>query len=191
MQQRIILSTLFALFTLPALADNLNEYREESRAAAMPFLKELVAKNQQAIAEGGPESAIKVCKEIAPTMAGDISRQKGWKFTRVSLKVRNPLLGTPDPWEQNSLQQFEERLAKGEKPETLETAEIVNEPNGKYFRYMKAIVLQQGCVSCHGTADKIPEGVKARLGQEYPHDHATGYVPGQVRGGVSIKRNLE
>jgi hypothetical protein len=191
MQRRIILSALFALTTLPALADNLNEYKEESRATAMPFLKELVAKNQQAIAEGGPESAIKVCKEIAPTMAGDISRQKGWKFTRVSLKVRNPLLGTPDQWEQKSLMQFEERLAKGEKPETLETAEIVNEPNGKYFRYMKAIVLQQGCVSCHGMVDKIPEGVKARLGQEYPHDLAIGYMPGQVRGGVSIKRNVE
>ena len=88
------------------------------------------------------------------------------------------------------MKQFEERLAKGEKPETLEAVEIVSEPAGKYFRYMKGIVLQSGCVACHGTADVIDGTVKARLAKEYPHDQATGYVAGQVRGGVSIKRAL-
>lgn len=66
MQRRIILSTLFALTTLPALADNLNEYKEESRAAAMPFLKELVAKNQQAIAEGGANLRSKSARRLHP-----------------------------------------------------------------------------------------------------------------------------
>lgn len=28
------------------------------------------------------------------------------------------------------------------------------------------------------------------LGQGYTHDHATGYVPRQVRGGVNIKRGI-
>lgn len=188
MQKHIILSAFIALTVLPALADDLEQYTAESRAAVMPFSKALMAANMNAIKEGGPESAIKVCKDIAPTMAGDISRQNGWKLTRVSLKVRNPLLGTADQWEQKTLMQYEERLAKGEKPEALETAEVVTEPNGKYFRYMKAIVMQQGCVACHGNADQISAGVKARLGAEYPHDQAIGYMRGQVRGGVSIKR---
>lgn len=190
MQKHIILSALIALTALPALADDLGKYTEESRAAVMPFAKALMAANIKAIKDGGPESAIKVCKDIAPAMAGDISRQNGWKLTRVSLKVRNPLLGTPDQWEQKTLIEYEERIAKGEKPETLESAEIVNEPGGRYFRYMKPIVMQQGCVACHGTADKIPAGVKARLGADYPHDKATGYQPGQLRGGVSIKREI-
>lgn len=190
MQKQIILSALIALTVFPALAGELDKYKEESRAAVMPFMKALMAANMKAIKEGGPESAIKVCKEIAPAMAGDISRQNGWKLTRVSLKVRNPLLGTPDEWEQKTLMQYEQRIAKGEKPETLESAEIVDEPSGKYFRYMKPIVMQQGCVACHGTADKISEGVRARLGADYPHDQATGYLPGQLRGGVSIKREI-
>lgn len=190
MQKHIILSALIALTALPALADDLGKYTEESRAAVMPFSKALMAANMKAIKEGGPESAIKVCKDIAPAMAGDISRQNGWKLTRVSLKVRNPLLGTPDEWEQKTLMQYEERIAKGEKAETLESAEIVNEPSGKYFRYMKPIVMQQGCVACHGTPDNISAGVRARLGADYPHDKATGYLPGQLRGGVSIKREI-
>jgi len=39
--------------------------------------------------------------------------------------VRNPLLGTPDAWEQQALQQLETRLAAGEKAETLEVAQVV------------------------------------------------------------------
>ena len=81
-------------------------------------------------------------------------------------------------------------LAKGAKPETLEFAEIVKEPNGKYLRYMKGIVLQPACVACHGSESDISPAVKTRLSDEYPHDQATGYKPGNLRGGVSIKRRL-
>lgn len=190
MRNSILLGALLASFTAPAFADDLAKYQEESRGIVAPFMQQLGAENQKAIKEGGPAAAIKVCKEIAPKMAGDLSRQHGIRLTRVSLKVRNPLLGTPDAWEQNILKQFEARLANGEKPETLEAAEIVSEPNGKYFRYMKGIVLQPGCVACHGASNMIDTTVKARLAEDYPHDQAVGYAPGQVRGAVSIKRPL-
>jgi hypothetical protein len=190
MRTKIILSTLLALAATPAAADDLAKYQQESRAIVAPFIQQLVAENKKAVTEGGPVSAIRVCKDIAPRMAGDLSRQHGIKLSRVSLKVRNPLLGTADEWEQKTLQQFEARLAKGEKAETLEAAEIVNEPAGTYFRYMKGIVLQPGCVACHGPAEQIDAAVKARLAEDYPHDQATGYAAGQVRGGVSIKRSL-
>jgi hypothetical protein len=189
MRNKIILTTLLSLIAVPAAADN-TAYQNESRTIVTSFMQQLIAENKKAVTEGGPESAIKVCKDIAPQMAGDLSRQHGIKLTRVSLKVRNPLLGMPDAWEQKTLKQFEARIAKGEKAETLEAAEIVSEPAGKYFRYMKGIVLQPGCVACHGAPDQISEAVKARLAEDYPHDQATGYAPGQVRGGVSIKRPL-
>ena len=185
-----ILSLAFILWASPAFADDSVQYTEESRAVAAPFLKQLAAENKKAVEAGGPQSAIKVCKEMSPAMAGDISRRKGWKLTRVSLKVRNPLLGTPDAWEQKVLQDFDSRIAKGEKPETMEFSETVKEPAGSYFRYMKAIALQPGCVTCHGTSEQIPAEVKARLAEDYPHDQATGYSPGQLRGALSIKRPL-
>jgi hypothetical protein len=190
MKKQIILTALLAFVATPCMADDLGKYQEDSRAIVGPFMQQLQAENKKAIMEGGPDSAIKVCKDIAPKMAGDLSRLHGIKLTRVSLKVRNPLLGTADTWEQNTLKQFEARLAKGEKPETLEAAEIVNEPQGKYFRYMKGIVLQQGCVACHGTTEVLDTSVKARLAGDYPHDQAIGYSAGQVRGGISIKRPL-
>ena len=188
--QSVTLIAMLALATSAAYAEDTNKYQEESRAVAMPFMKQLSAENQKAIKEGGAESAIKVCKEIAPKLAGDASRQNGWKLTRVSLKVRNPLLGMPDAWEQKNLQAFEDRAAKGEKTESMEQAEIVQEPDGKYFRYMKAIAIQPGCLSCHGNAEQIPDTVKAKLSEEYPHDNATGYSIGQIRGAISIKRPI-
>lgn len=190
MRNKIILTALLALSAAPVAADDLGKYQQESRAIVGPFLQQLAAENQKAMKEDGPAYAIKICKELAPRMAGDLSRQQGIRLTRVSLKVRNLLLGTADEWEQRTLKQFEARLARGEKPEALEAAEIVSEPNGKYFRYMKGIVLQQGCVACHGTSDVIDDTVKASLAADYPHDQATGYAPGQVRGGASIKRPL-
>jgi len=33
--------------------------------------------------------------------------------------------------------------------------------------------------------------VKARLAGDYPHDRATGYALGQIRGAVSIKQAME
>lgn len=190
MRNKIVLSTLLVLSSTPAFSDELGKYQDESRAIVAPFMQQLMAENKKAMMEDGPEYAIKVCKDIAPKLAGDLSRRHGIKLTRVSLKVRDPLLGTADEWEQKTLQQFEARLAKGENPETLEAAEIVSEPGGKYFRYMKGIVLQKGCVACHGTREQIIDSVKERLRDEYPHDQATGYTPGQLRGGVSIKRSI-
>ena len=190
MNKKFALFALLTLSTSAVYAEDLSQYQDEARAVAMPFLKQLGAVNKKAVSEGGPESAIQVCKEVAPQMSSDISRQTGWKLTRVSLKVRNPLLGTADAWEQKVLQEFDERVVRGEKPETMEKAEIVQEPVGKSFRFMKAIPVQAGCVACHGSAEQIPDSVKARLSEEYPHDKATGYSVGQIRGAVSIKRPL-
>lgn len=182
---------LLALLVLSSFNVHAEEnYQQEARAVALPFLKQLAAANQKAIGEGGPDAAVGVCRDIAPKMAGDVSRQTGWKLTRVSLKVRNPLLGTPDAWEQKTLQEFEARAAAGEKPEAMEASEVVQEPAGKSFRYMKAIALQPGCVACHGTAEQIADKTRASLSESYPHDKATGYSAGQIRGAVSIKRAL-
>ncbi len=164
-----------------------NAYQEESRKVAMSFLKTLSGELKKEIEKNGPEQAVSVCKTLAPTMANQLSNQHGWRVTRVSLKVRNPLLGTPDAWEQKVLMNFDERVAKGEKPEKMEFSEVVQEPQGPVFRYMKAVGVQPVCLACHGQKE-MPEKIKERLSKEYPHDHATGYQVGQIRGAVSIKR---
>jgi hypothetical protein len=132
--------------------------------------------------------AIAVRRYSMPAIASDVSRKTGWKVAAVSLRPRNPALGTPDAWERAVLMQFEAKNRRGEKPEQLQHYEIVTEGSSRYFRYMKGIVLSQPCLTCHGNG--IAPEVKAQLAKDYPHDRSTGYQVGEVRGAVSVKRPL-
>ncbi|MGH8677872.1 MAG: Tll0287-like domain-containing protein [Burkholderiales bacterium] len=166
-------------------------YRDEAQKVAGELVQRLGAALRKAMADSGPEGAISVCRDTAPQLAGEVSRRTGWRVARVSLKVRNPMLGAPDPWEQDMLKGFDAAVESGARPEQLEIAEIVDEPQGSYFRYLKALPVQPLCLTCHGSAQTIPPSVQARLTAEYPHDQAVGYKLGQIRGAVTIKRALD
>ena len=162
-----------------------------AQAASSAFLKQLGGAMQREMQAGGPVAAMKVCRDVAPDITNDISLEKGWKVTRVGTRVRNPMLGSPDAWEQGVLQDFERRAAQGEKYDDMSHFEVVEEPAGKSLHYMKAIGLAPQCVICHGSAGQIAEPVQAELQTLYPHDRAVGYKPGDLRGAVSIKQPLD
>lgn len=164
---------------------------QAAKAAVAAMASQLQAELKKELSAGPPENAIPVCRDAAPRIASELSRQGGLKITRVSLKVRNPMLGTPDAWEQTKLQELEARLAKGEKLETLELAEVVQEPAGRYLRVMKGIPIQTPCLACHGDPAKISASVKEKLAAAYPQDKATGYSVGMLRGAFSVKKPLE
>jgi len=161
----------------------------DARKAAAALIQKLGGELKTALGEKGPEGAIDVCKRRAPQIAAEVSQQSGFEVKRVSPKNRNPA-GVPDAWEAEAQAGLEKRLAAGEKPETLDTWQIVSTPTGKQFRYAKALPVQPVCLTCHGDPATIADGVKARLAAEYPLDKATGYAPGMVRGIVSVKRTL-
>ncbi len=163
---------------------------DDATAVTGDFLKQLGGTMKREMQAGGPVAAMQVCRDVAPAIANDISLDKGWKVTRVGTRVRNPMLGTPDVWEQNVLKDFEGRAANGETFESMTYYEVVDEPAGRFLRYMKAIALAPQCVVCHGDAGQIAEPVRTQLESLYPHDRAVGYKPGDLRGAVSIKQPL-
>lgn len=173
-----------------AVADEMAQRKESAAAATKAFVQQLGGAMQKEMQAGGPVSAVKVCSELAPTITSQISREHGWKVTRVSSRVRNPMLGLPDPWEQQVLVKFQERVAKGEAIEPMAFSEVVTEPDGKYFRFMKAIGVQQQCLTCHGGENDIKPEVRALIDERYPHDKARGYKAGDLRGAVSIKQPM-
>ena len=195
MNRSIMLLLVSILLAIPALAGddaaNQKQMTAEAREVAKELITALGGELKQALADSGPAGAITVCRDTAPMLAGSLSRQTGWKVSRVSLKTRNPLIGQPDLWEQQVLRDFDEAAAGGATPVELQFSEIVTEPDGRYFRYMKALPVKPLCLTCHGTENLIPDSVRARLAQEYPNDQATGYYAGQIRGAVTIKRKLD
>ncbi len=188
----LMCSLAFALCAGQAsAADDLEKFKEESRNTVKELMTQLGSAMQKEMQANGPAAAIKVCKDLAPSITSDISRKTGQRVTRVSQKTRNPLLGSPDAWEQKVLADFAARAEK-ENPATLEYAEITTEPQGKFLRYMKAIPMQDVCLKCHGTPESIAPQVKEQLTAAYPHDRATGYTAaGQLRGAFSIKKPVD
>ena len=164
---------------------------QETRDIAAAMLKELGQTLQAAMADGGPENAIGVCKTQAPEIAMKLSMKHQLKVTRVGTRARNPDMGVPNEWQTQAMKQFESRLAKGDKPYDIEFIQLVK--SGSYdleLRYAKPIVLQPMCTACHGTPEQISPEVKAKLDQLYPNDKAVNYKPGELRGAVVVTRLL-
>jgi Protein of unknown function (DUF3365) len=191
MKYQSICDAMILAVTIFAFDANADEAMlPQSRAVAVSLMQELGAALKKEIAVGGPESAVNVCTEIAPALARKYSLDSGWRVTRVSLKARNAMLGTPDVWEQQALADFDARTAAGEGADKLEYFAVVDEPSGRYFRYVKALPVQPLCLACHGQPEQLTGAVKGNLAKIYPHDRAIGYSSGQVRGAISIKRPL-
>lgn len=186
-----VLLAAIGMFLAPvagASDDEVRKLTEDARKLATRILDQIRGEVVRELENGGPLRAVTVCKYSAPEITSTISRQSGVRVTRVSLKPRNRATGEPDAWEQGILLDFEKRVSKGEKAADLEHASIVQEPLGRYFRYVKAIPMGSACTACHGA--NISDAVKSMLAAEYPYDKAVDFAVGQVRGAVSVKKPL-
>ncbi len=164
-------------------------YLEESRKIVQEFMQTLGGTLKKQLETSGAESAVAVCKQVAPALADQYSRD-GRLVKRVSLKARNKTLGTPDAWEEGVLQGFNQAQGEGKPVASMEVAVVTDNADGRWFRYMKAISTQTMCLQCHGSPADVSLGVKSLLEKEYPEDKATGYSVGEIRGAISIKRKL-
>jgi Protein of unknown function (DUF3365) len=154
----------------------------QSRMLATEFGTRLRTALAEALESAGPAAAINVCKELAPQIAAELSRRSGAKISRTSLRVRNAA-NAAEPWQIEVLEDFEGRAAASETIASLEHfAEL--DAAGVRARFMRAIGTEGTCLLCHGAA--LAPAVADVLAAEYPHDRATGYALGDVRGAFSI-----
>ncbi|CAG0938707.1 hypothetical protein GPROT2_00349 [Gammaproteobacteria bacterium] len=161
---------------------------QQAQALAARFQSLLQARLMAALADGDPAAAVAVCRDEAPAIASQLSRESGWQVRRVGTRVRNPLTGSADAWEQERLVAMARRLASGEAPEGIEEWVVVDEPSGRVMRYMKPIMTGPLCLTCHGAVGAQSAALRAALAREYPHDAATGYAAGELRGAFSLRR---
>jgi hypothetical protein len=163
---------------------------DDARRASTELVTGVRGELIKAIELSGPLRALVVCKYTVPEVASAVSRKYGARVTRVSLTPRNPALGWGDAWEQKVMMSFDERVSRGEKAEGLEHYEVVNEPSGKFLRYMRALPMVPVCMACHGPPEQISESIRSQLAHDYPHDKAVNVTVGKVRGAVTYKKPL-
>ena len=87
---------------------------EQSRRAADALGVELMSTMAAEMARGGSAAAIRVCSEVAQSIANGHS-QDGLAVRRVTLKTRNPL-NLPDAYERDALERLQGLHGRGELP---------------------------------------------------------------------------
>lgn len=179
----LVAATLAATGAHCATADQA-ALTEEAKGLVTTFAGRLKPELKRALGAGGPTLAIEVCATQAPKIADALAAESGWSVSRVSLKERNATRAEADDWERAVLEEFDARAAAGEMPTTINTSAV---RNGQ-FRYMQAQGVEGVCLLCHG--ENLGDDVRAVLEDYYPDDRATGYRLGQVRGAISLSKEL-
>jgi hypothetical protein len=162
----------------------------DAKKLSAEFVQKLGGTLKQQLESSGTESALSVCKDVAPAMSAQYSNDNRI-VKRVSLKPRNNTIGVADEWEANQLKQFDMAATSGKPAAEIETHAVTDEKDGRWFRYMKAIPTQPMCLQCHGGTDDIKPTVQTLLKQLYPNDLAVGYKVGEIRGAISVKEKFE
>jgi hypothetical protein len=145
------------------------KWKAAGAEAVLPFKKSL----KQALVAGledGPIEALSACRLEAPKLA-EAHSSGGVKVGRASQKLRNAS-NAPKLWMQPFLEVYETD------PERREPGAVLI--NDKTVGYVEPIFVQPLCVTCHGAA--LGPDLKAKLGELYPTDQATGYAAGDFRG---------
>lgn len=180
------------LFTLIALPFHTNSETiiqdqdlQDARSLVKVYGGNLKSTLKSAIKSGGPVNGISACNLQVSVISEGISTQSGWKVSRTSLKVRNER-NKPDAWELKTLLQFEQRKEAGEALKAMEHSETVMQNGESIYRYMKVIPTAGLCLNCHG--NKLDNVVLEKLNVLYPHDKATGFSIGDIRGAFSLQK---
>jgi hypothetical protein len=194
MLKSVITTTIFFSVLFLSCADNKVEISENQvtgmRATAMEFMKDLKGILINQIQTNGILQAVSVCSDTAQVLTNNFGVEKGVYIKRVSLKNRN-VNNAPDDFEKMILNKFALMQQNNELNGETEYAEIVDEGEFKYLRYVKPILVQAECLNCHGSENEIMPEVKQLISQSYPDDNAVGYKIGDLRGAVSLKKAIE
>ena len=150
--------------------------------ASQALQKQLGGALMRAMQEGGPTAAVAVCANTVQALTARIARElnvPGLELKRTSLHLRNPA-NRPDSLETAILEAYSAALAGGERV-APRLARL-----GDGYRFFAPIETKSFCLQCHGSRERLAEGVPALLAERYPHDAATGHATGDLRGVVSV-----
>lgn len=180
----VFLSSL-SLAALAASADV--QLLKQARSQIRVIAGELRQRIDIEVLEGGAENALASCRLTIEGLTDRLATHSGWEIRRTAFRVRNSK-NAPDPWEREILGLFQRRQDEGRTLAEYEFAEVVNRDGKRVFRYMKPIVMQEFCMTCHGPG--VAPEVQAKIAEKYPGDQAVDFEPGELRGAFSLLKVL-
>ena len=159
--------------TQPELNTTQQSQFDRASEAQQAFFIALFAELSAALSESGPSHAIQICSQRAPQIAAQISEEHQLSIGRTSSKLRNHD-NTPPLWA---------RMITEPNPNELN----IMTNNAGDLAVLSPIQLAPTCLQCHGSESDISPQTRATLNKLYPHDQATGYKAGDLRGWFVIE----
>lgn len=150
------------------------------REVSGAFMVTLKGSLLEAIEEGGPVAAIRVCHEDAGGITVSAAQRAGvLDLRRTSLRLRNPE-NKPTGLDEIAWGRLNDPDSDvRQEVEDWVTIDPDDDDRVVYYRALRTIRL---CTTCHGSADQIPSDVLAALAEHYPDDRAVGFEEGDLRG---------
>ncbi len=187
------LSKKLALITLCSLTLMANPYesnKEElesvvktGQEVSATVLKTLGKNLKKHMKAGGPMAAAEFCSTKAYVLTADVDNQYGKdvQVKRISLKERNP--ANQAEGEEKAILESLDTLQKNGVVLPPYLVERVNKDTYKFYKPL--MINKQVCLKCHGDIGKNQK-LSQFLEKTYPHDKATGYRMGDLRGAVVV-----
>jgi hypothetical protein len=134
---------------------------------------------QSAISQSGVEGAVPYCNTAAYSLT-NIYASDSVTIRRTAFKYRNPA-NKPDTSEERVLKIFASLKEKGISNDSIKP--IVEGIENDEVHFYKPIMMQQMCVSCHGSKSTgIQPPVWKAISTLYPLDMAYDFKTGDLRG---------
>jgi hypothetical protein len=181
--------SLLALLGLAACSDQPTqsaasdaELIAESAITVAVLQQQLSTELMAAMQSKGAVEAIEVCANVAQPMTAAVGTEAADRqISRTALRVRNPA-NQADALSERILQDWQtEMVASDSAPGPVVHHE------GELVIVHHPILMQTGCLACHGEPAQIAPEVAEKLASLYPNDEATGFKVGQLRGAFRVE----
>lgn len=182
MNKTVLISTLLSLTLLNAAT--IQEVKEEAKTAIVKLKTTLEKQLKKNIKKGGLEQAAIFCSTQAVdlTHSVNISFANDTNIRRISLKHRNSE-NSPKSDEKQVLQDIQKAHDDGKAIEPLIVKKIYDDT----YKVYKAIFIdKEVCLKCHGDITKREKNAYKIIQKHYPHDKATDYKMGDLRGAFVV-----
>lgn len=156
---------------------------ERGRRIAMEAQKNLLSEVSKAMQQGGPVHAIDFCHAEVDELMQTISGEQNARVARIARRYRNPDNRLKDERDSSIYAQWEDAVARGEKPQDV----LQKAGDGEHYFYKPIMLGMETCLKCHGTPGKeINEATLEALDERYPDDRARNFELGELRGAWKI-----
>ena len=183
-------TVLMTLCALSLMANPYESNKEEMESVvktgqevSSTLLKTLGGNLKKQMKAGGPMAAVEFCSTQAYTLTASIDDKYGKdvQVKRISLKERNPANAV-----QGDEKAILESLDNLQKNGVVLPPYLVERVNKDTYKFYKPLAInKQVCLKCHGDIGENQK-LSQYLEKTYPHDKATGYRMGDLRGAVVV-----